>query len=182
MKIIDTGFKGLTLIEPKVVEDTRGWFFESYNQKSFQEAGLRIDFVQDNHSSSKKNVIRGLHFQVGKYAQTKLIRVLAGEILDVTVDLRKDQPTFGKIFRVRLSADNKRQLLIPKGFAHGFSVLSDNAEVAYKTDGFYHPDSERGVLFSDPQLAIDWEVDRAKAIISSKDLSLPLFRDTASFE
>jgi len=118
------------------MEDARGWFFESYSQKSFQEAGLNMEFVQDNHSFSKKNVIRGLHFQTGARAQTKLVRVLAGEILDVTVDIRHDQPTFRKVFKVRLSAANQLQLLIPKGFAHGFSVLSDHAEVMYKTDGF----------------------------------------------
>ncbi len=182
MKIIDTGFKDLILIEPRVVVDARGWFCESYNQKLLSEAGYDIDFVQDNHSYSVKNVIRGLHFQVGKHAQTKLIRVLAGEILDVSVDLRKSQPTFGQTFSVRLSADDRRQLLIPKGFAHGFSVLGNHAEVAYKTDGFYNPEAERGICFSDSQLGIDWEIPLADAIVSSKDLSLPLFRDIHAFD
>ena len=173
MPFISTEIPGLLVFEPKIFSDSRGYFFESYNEKIFKEEGIAIRFVQDNQSSSSYGVIRGLHYQLNPYAQTKLIRVLSGRILDVAVDLRKGSPTFGHHFDIELSSENKKQLLIPKGFAHGFSVLSDKAEVFYKCDGFYNKESERGIRFNDPSLNIDWQIPADKAIISDKDLVLP---------
>ncbi|MDR2039633.1 MAG: dTDP-4-dehydrorhamnose 3,5-epimerase [Bacteroidales bacterium] len=173
MNIIQTDFPGLKIIEPKVFGDSRGYFFESYNQKALSEAGIQTIFCQDNQSSSKYGVIRGLHFQKNPHAQTKLIRVLDGIIYDVVVDLRKGSPTFGKWMGTELSADNKRQLYIPGGFAHGFSVLSEQATIMYKCDQFYHPASEGGIIYNDPELNIDWKVDMNRATISDKDRSLP---------
>ena len=163
------------IVEPKVFGDARGYFFESYNEKLFFEAGIQAVFRQDNQSFSKYGVIRGLHFQNNPHSQTKLIRVLEGVINDVVLDMRKGSPTFGKCFALELSADNKRQLYIPTGFAHGFSVLSEQAAIFYKCDNFYHPQSEGGVFYNDPALGIDWKVDAAKAIISEKDRNLPTF-------
>jgi dTDP-4-dehydrorhamnose 3,5-epimerase len=175
MKFIETGFANLLLFEPKVFGDSRGYFFESYNEKTFAENGIAIKFIQDNQSKSSYGVIRGLHFQKDPHAQTKLVRVLSGKILDVVVDLRKNADTYGKHYSVELSAENKRQLLVPKGFAHGFSVLSETAEVLYKCDAFYNKESEGGLLYSDPQLKIDWKIPDDKAIVSEKDLMQPLF-------
>jgi dTDP-4-dehydrorhamnose 3,5-epimerase len=158
-----------------VFKDDRGYFFESYNEQTWQKQGLAIRFVQDNQSFSTYGVIRGLHYQLGPHAQTKLIRVLAGRILDVAVDLRKGSPSFGKCMAIELSAENKKQFLIPAGFAHGFSVLSENAEVSYKCDAFYHKESEGGIRYDDPALNIDWLVPSEKAIVSAKDLELPDF-------
>ena len=157
-------------------EDSRGYFFESFNRKQFLEAGIDIEFVQDNQSKSSRNVIRGLHFQLAPYVQTKLVRILQGTILDVAVDLRRDQPTFMKVFTMELSSQTKTQLLIPKGFAHGFSVLSDTAEILYKSDEYYHPECDGGIRYDDPELLIDWKVDSAEAIVSDKDRRLPILQ------
>jgi dTDP-4-dehydrorhamnose 3,5-epimerase len=175
MNVIKTDFPGLMIIEPKVYGDVRGYFFESYNAKGMADAGIQVVFRQDNQSFSKYGVIRGLHFQRNPYSQTKLIRVIEGTIYDVVLDLRKGSPTFGKWFGVELSTENKRQLYIPQGFAHGFSVLSEQAAILYKCDNLYHPQSEGGVLYNDPALGIDWKVDPARATISVKDKILPTF-------
>ena len=173
MPFIKTAFPGLFIIEPTVFKDSRGYFFESYNQNQFEAAGIDIRFVQDNQSKSTYGVIRGLHYQLDPYSQTKLMRVISGKILDVAVDIRKGSPAFGKVFSIELSAENNKQLLIPKGFAHGFSVLSETAEVMYKCDAFYNKESEAGILFNDPTLNIDWKIPADKAIVSDKDLVLP---------
>ena len=152
-------------------------FFESFNLKTYEAEGIDINFVQDNQSSSQHGVIRGLHYQLNPHAQVKLIRVLVGKILDVTVDIRKNSPTFGKSFSIELSADNKKQLFIPAGFAHGFSVLSDHAEVLYKCDSFYNKQCEAGILYNDPSLEIDWRIPAGKEIVSEKDKLLPSFAD-----
>ena len=175
MKFIDTGIANLILLEPRVFGDSRGHFFESYNEREFAENGVRIKFVQDNQSMSSYGVIRGLHFQKEPHAQTKLVRVLSGCILDVAVDLRKNSPTYGKHYGVELSAQNKLQLLVPKGFAHGFSVLSETAEVMYKCDAFYHKESESGIIYNDSTLNIDWKIPMNKAVVSEKDLQQPSF-------
>ena len=169
MKIIETAIKDLVIIEPRVFPDSRGYFFESYNQQVLENAGIKTMFVQDNQSKSTNGVIRGLHFQKPPHTQTKLVRALQGSIYDVAVDLRKDSKTYGKWFGCELSEDNKRQLLVPKGFAHGFSVLSETAVVFYKCDDFYHPECEQGIMFYDETLNIDWNVDLSKVIISDKD-------------
>lgn len=173
MPFIETPFHGLFIFEPSVFEDSRGYFFESFNDRVFREHGIITQWVQDNQSSSSYGVIRGLHYQLPPNAQTKLVRVLRGEILDAVVDIRRGSPTYGKAFTVLLSAENKKQLLVPKGFAHGFSVLSPQAEVLYKCDGFYARESEGGIIYNDPALEIDWQVPPDKAIISDKDLVLP---------
>ena len=175
MNLIKTEFSGLMIIEPKVFGDSRGYFFESYNAKVMSDAGIQTVFRQDNQSFSKYGVIRGLHFQLNPHSQTKLIRVLEGTIYDVALDLRKNSPTFGKWFGLELSAGNKRQLYIPQGFAHGFSVLSEQVTISYKCDNFYHPQFEGGILYNDPALSIDWKVDAAKAIVSDRDRTLPTF-------
>lgn len=177
MGFIATDIPGLMVFEPKVFEDSRGYFFESYNERNFSEPGMEGHFVQDNESSSSFGVIRGLHYQLSPFAQSKLIRVLRGGILDVAVDIRQGSPSFGKSFSIELTADNKKQLYIPKGFAHGFSVLSENAVVFYKCDQFYNKESEAGIRFDDPQLKIDWRIPVKQAIISEKDKTLPLFSD-----
>jgi dTDP-4-dehydrorhamnose 3,5-epimerase len=175
MPFIDTGFQGLVIYEPKVFPDDRGYFFESYNQNVFREAGFDRAWVQDNQAKSSFGVIRGLHFQREPHAQTKLIRALEGVILDVVVDIRKGSATFGKAYAVELSADNRRQLLVPRGFAHGYSVLSPTAEIMYKCDNFYNKDSEGGIRYDDPALGIDWKVPNA--VLSPKDLALPVLAD-----
>lgn len=175
MKVETTGFEGLIVITPSVFSDERGYFFESYNRDTQLKAGLDFQWVQDNQSHSKHGVIRGLHFQKAPFAQTKLVRALQGEILDVVVDLRKGEPTYGKSFSVILTAENKKQLLVPKGFAHGFSVLSDSADVMYKCDALYNKQSESGLIFNDPSLQIDWKLSAAEMIVSEKDLVLPTF-------
>lgn len=175
MPFIPTDFQGLFVYEPAVFEDSRGYFFESYNEKVFTDAGINNKWVQDNQSSSTYGVIRGLHYQLPPYAQTKLVRVLKGKILDVVVDIRKGSPTFGKSFSLVLSAKNKKQLLVPAGFAHGFSVLSKKAEVLYKCDGFYHKQSEGGIVYNDAELNIDWRIPAEEAIVSDKDKELPTF-------
>lgn len=173
MPFTETGLPGLLVFEPIVFEDSRGYFYESYNEQTFAKQGIRSRFVQDNQSSSSYGVIRGLHYQLNPHGQTKLVRVLSGAILDVAVDIRKGSPTFGKVYTLELSSANKKQLYIPVGFAHGFSVLSEKAEVLYKCDAFYSKESEGGILYNDPALAIDWKVDPAKAIVSEKDVKLP---------
>src|ERR1700761_2992447 len=177
MPFLTTDIPGLLIFEPVVYTDNRGHFFESYNEQTFRQEGIDNRFVQDNQSFSTYGVIRGLHYQLDPHAQTKLVRVLQGRILDVAVDIRQSSKTFGKSFAVELSSGNKRQLLIPRGFAHGFSVLSDTAEVSYKCDGLYNKESEGGIRYDDPRLDIDWQIPAAKAIVSAKDLALPLFAD-----
>lgn len=177
MPFIKTDFPGLFVYEPAVFEDSRGFFFESYSEKTFQQQGINIHWVQDNQSSSCYGVIRGLHYQLPPYDQTKLVRALRGKILDVVVDIRKGSPTYGKSFSKILSAKNKRQLLIPKGFAHGFSVLSERAEVLYKCDGFYNKESEGGIIYNDPELNIDWRIPADEAIVSDKDNVLPVLAE-----
>ncbi len=173
MPFTPTEFPGLLIYEPRVFNDDRGYFFESYNENTFLADGVAMKFVQDNQARSTYGVIRGLHFQLAPHAQTKLIRSLSGSILDVVVDLRKGSPKYGKVFSIELSADNKKQLLVPKGFAHGYSVLTETAEVLYKCDAFYHKESEGGLLFNDPALAIDWQIPADKALVAAKDLILP---------
>ena len=173
MSFILTEFPGLLIYEPRIFNDDRGYFFESYNESTFLADGVAMKFVQDNQARSTYGVIRGLHFQLTPHAQTKLIRSLSGSILDVVVDLRKGSPKYGKVFRIELSADNKKQLLVPKGFAHGYSVLTETAEVLYKCDSFYHKESEGGLLFNDPALAIDWQIPADKVLVAQKDLILP---------
>jgi dTDP-4-dehydrorhamnose 3,5-epimerase len=177
MELIDTKFPGLFIIKPKVFNDTRGYFFESYN-KSKISALKEISFVQDNQSKSTFGTIRGLHYQLEPFAQSKLIRVLEGTILDVVVDIREKSPTYGNQFTIELSSENKNQLFIPKGFAHGFSVLSESATVFYKTDQYYNPETERGINPKDIELNIDWKIDIDKAIISTKDKVLPTFKES----
>jgi len=177
MPFTTTEFPGLLIFEPAVYKDDRGYFFESYNEQTWLKEGLNYHFVQDNQSFSHYGVIRGLHYQLDPYPQTKLIRVLQGKIIDIAVDLRQGSPTFGKHMAIELSAENKKQFLIPAGFAHGFSVLSATAEVSYKCDGFYNKDSEGGIRYDDPVLNIDWQVPLEKAIVSQKDLDLPTFAD-----
>lgn len=177
MKIIETSIPGLLILEPRVFADTRGYFLESYNQKKMEEAGISAVFVQDNESKSGRGVIRGLHYQLGPYSQTKLVRVIQGSVYDVAVDCRKGSPTFGQSFGLELSEENKIQFYIPKGFAHGFSVLSETAVFSYKCDALYNPAAERGILYNDPALQIDWGIDVSEAIVSGKDTILPLFAD-----
>ena len=177
MPFMQTSIPDLLVFEPKVFEDNRGYFFESFNRQTFKAEGIDINFVQDNQSLSKYGVIRGLHYQLQPHPQVKLIRVLLGRILDVAVDIRKGSPTFGKSFSIELSAENKKQLFIPAGFAHGFSVLSEHAEVLYKCDSFYNRESEAGILYNDISLNIDWRIPGGKEIISEKDRRLPLFAE-----
>jgi dTDP-4-dehydrorhamnose 3,5-epimerase len=177
MTIENTPINDLLIICPTVHQDLRGAFFEAYNQAKFHENGIMYQFIQDNQSFSKKGVIRGLHLQINPFAQAKLVRVLQGEILDVAVDLRKNSATYGQHFSVVLSAENKKQLMVPHGFAHGFSVLSETASVLYKVDQLYNKESERGIRYDDPTLAIDWQVSPEEVIVSEKDLVLPGFKE-----
>jgi len=180
LKIIQTEIPDVLIIEPRVFGDARGFFFESFNQRVFTElTGVTDSFVQDNHSRSEKNVLRGLHYQI-QQAQGKLVRVIAGEVLDVAVDIRKSSPHFGKSVAVRLSAANKRMAWIPKGFAHGFVVLSDYAEFLYKTTDYYAPQHERCILWNDPALAIDWQLN-GQPLLSEKDQRGKLLRDAELF-
>ena len=177
MPFKETEFPGLLIFEPKVFEDSRGYFFESYNEKVCKEAGIDIHFVQDNQAKSSYGVVRGLHYQLNPFAQTKFIRVLSGQILDVAVDIRVGSPTFGKVFTIELTAENKLQLLIPKGFAHGYSVLSETAEVFYKCDVLWNKEAEAGISLADKDLNIDWRIPLEKRIISDKDLLYPGIKD-----
>lgn len=177
MRVTETKLKNCFIVEPKVIEDSRGYFFEGYNQVRFAEqTGLDVQFVQDNQSFSTKGVLRGLHAQKGEYAQAKLVRVLQGEVLDVAVDARVDSPTFGEHVAVLLSADNKRQLFVPRGFLHGFVVLSESAEFLYKCDNFYRKEAEWGVIYNDPSLNIDWKLTDENFLIAEKDKELPSFK------
>ena len=175
MKLIETGIKDLYIIEPEVFGDNRGYFMESYNKNTFLKLGLDYDFVQDNQSKSKKGVLRGLHFQK-KYPQAKLVRVIEGEVFDVAVDLRKNSPTFGKWFGVLLSDENKRMFMIPRGFAHGFVVLSESATFTYKCDEFYHPEDEGGINWNDKEIDIKWPID-FEPILSEKDKRHPCLKE-----
>ena len=177
MPFIHTEIKDLIVFEPKVFEDSRGYFYESYNQQMFSEAGINCEFVQDNQSFSSYGTIRGLHLQLGQFAQAKLVRVIQGEVLDVAVDLRKGSPTYGKHFSIILNDKNHKQLFIPRGFGHGFSVLSETAIFSYKCDNFYNKESESGVIYNDKELNIDWKVSDKDAIVSEKDLNLKTFDD-----
>lgn len=177
MKFSNCDIQGLVIIEPTVFEDSRGYFFEAYNRALFEKNGITTAFVQDNQSKSSYGVIRGLHYQLNPSAQAKLVRVLEGRILDVAVDIRKGSPTYGQHFDIELSAENKRQLYIPEGFAHGFSVLSETAIVLYKCNGFYNKASEGGIRFDDAGLGINWQVDPSAAVVSEKDLVLPSFKE-----
>jgi dTDP-4-dehydrorhamnose 3,5-epimerase len=178
MKIVETPLPGLVLIEPKVFEDSRGYFFESYNQQELAKLGLDTRFVQDNQSLSEYGVIRGLHFQLAPYAQSKLVRVLEGSVWDVAVDIRRNSPTYKQFYGVELSAENKLQLFIPQGFAHGFAVTSDKAVFFYKCDNFYNQESERGIHYLDPDLNIPWPIPETKTLVSVKDQVLPLMSNT----
>jgi dTDP-4-dehydrorhamnose 3,5-epimerase len=180
MPFIPTPIQDLLIFEPRIFEDNRGYFFEAYNEQVFAEAGIDIKFVQDNQSKSSFGVIRGLHYQQDPFAQTKLVRVLEGKILDVAIDIRKGSPHFGQSFSIELSANNKKQLLIPAGFAHGFSVLSETAVVLYKCDRFYNKGSEGGIRFDDPMLAIDWGIPKGQEVVSEKDIQLPFFKDCSN--
>ena len=180
MNVVTTDLPGVLIIEPKVFGDERGFFYESFNARSFKEAtGLDVQFVQDNHSRSQKGVLRGLHYQL-ENTQGKLVRVTAGEVLDVAVDIRRSSPHFGKWVAVRLSAENHRQMWVPEGFAHGFVVLSDFAEFLYKTTNYYTPSAERSIRWDDPDLAIDWQLDAAPQL-SGKDQAATLFKDADVF-
>lgn len=177
MKIAETNLKGCYIIEPRVFEDERGVFFESYQKKRFDKAvGEKVNFVQSNHSVSKKGVLRGLHFQKGKYAQAKLVQVVKGEVLDVIVDLRANSETFGHHYKRKLSAENKTLVFIPKGMAHGFLTISEEAVFTYKCDNYYDKSSESGIIYNDNHLNIDWEYPVGKIILSKKDGELPSFK------
>ena len=174
MKLIKTKIEDLLILEPKVFTDSRGYFFESYNKKTLEALiGKEYNFIQDNESKSSYGVIRGLHYQLAPYNQAKLVRVLEGKVYDAAVDLRKGSPTFGEWVGVELSAENKRQFLIPKGFAHGYSVLSETAVFTYKCDEYYHPEAEAGIVYSDPSIGIDWKIPEEDAKLSEKDKLLP---------
>ena len=178
MNIIKTELEGVFIIEPSVFGDERGYFYESFNAKRFQEqTGIEVNFIQDNESKSKYGVVRGLHFQSGEYAQAKLVHVAKGRILDIAVDIREKSPTFGQYIAVELSDVNHRQLFIPRGLAHGFSVLSEDAVFQYKCDNYYNPQSERGILWSDPSIGIDWQLPASDIILSEKDKKHPLLKD-----
>ena len=180
MEAIKTDIEGVYIIEPKVFKDQRGYFLESYNKLSLESLGIDYTFVQDNQSKSSYGVIRGLHFQKPPHAQTKLLRVVEGKIIDVAVDIRKGSPTYGKHVAVELSAENFKQLLIPAGFAHGFSVLSETAIVQYKCTDYYHPETEGGIMFNDSDIDIDWGIPLDEAVVSDKDLKHPSFAEFES--
>lgn len=178
MKVTETKLKGCFVIEPRVFNDDRGYFFESYNKEKFEElTGSKVDFVQDNESFSTKGVLRGLHFQKGEHAQSKLVRVTHGEVLDVAVDIRPDSKTFLQVVTERLSAENKKQLFVPRGFAHGFIVLSDTVVFNYKCDNFYNKASEGGIIYNDETLNINWVLDSNDFLVSEKDLVLPTVKE-----
>lgn len=182
MEYIKTEIEGIFVIEPKVFNDARGYFMEAWKQAEFNEHVGKVDFIQDNESKSSFGVLRGLHFQKGAAAQAKLVRVIKGKVLDVAVDIRKSSPTFGKHVMVELSEENKRQFFIPRGFAHGFLVLSEEAIFTYKVDNPYAPQSEAGIRWDDPDLAIQWPIDRQKVQTSEKDLKQPSFKDAEVFD
>jgi dTDP-4-dehydrorhamnose reductase/dTDP-4-dehydrorhamnose 3,5-epimerase len=179
MKIIKTNIDGVYILEPKVFGDHRGWFMETYSKRKFEELGIDIEFIQDNHSfSAQKGTLRGLHFQINPKAQTKLVRCTKGKILDVAVDIRKGSPTYKNWVAVELTEENKKQLLIPKGFAHGFLSLTDDVEVQYKVDEYYAPECDRSIRFDDPEIGVDWGMNNP--ILSEKDVKAPLLKDSDS--
>lgn len=175
MKITETAIKGLLIIEPRVFDDARGYFYESYNKSKFAEAGIDVDFVQDNQSLSQKGAVRGLHGQADPFAQGKLVRVIQGRVIDVAVDIRNGSPTFGKHVSVELSGDNKLQFWIPSGFLHGFATLEDDTIFTYKVNNYYNKESEIGVIWNDPDLGIDWGIPVSEILLSPKDEALPAF-------
>ncbi len=177
-----THIEGLKVFEPKIWRDDRGYFYESYNKNTFEGAGIPTEFVQDNQALSTYGVLRGLHYQLPPFAQAKLVRVIQGEVLDVAVDIRENSSTYGEWYSIRLSAENKRQLFVPRGFAHGYVVLSDTATFAYKCDNFYSKTHDAGISFNDPALNIDWEIDIDRVILSDKDRHQPSFGDHKPFE
>lgn len=178
MPYIKTEFEGLWIFEPRVFEDSRGYFFESFNKNTLKnETGLEYDFVQDNQSKSSRGVLRGMHYQLNPMAQTKLVRVLQGEVQDVVVDIRKNSPTYGKHLSINLSEDNKKQLLIPRGFAHGFLTLTETAVFHYKCDNFYSAEHDSGIFWNDESVGIQWQLPESELIFSEKDLILPLLKD-----
>lgn len=180
IQVIDTPIEGLKIIEPKLFGDSRGYFLESFSQREFEEKVADVHFVQDNESKSCAGVVRGLHFQCPPFAQAKLVRVVRGAVLDVAVDIRRDSTTYGQHFAVELTEDNHRQFFIPRGFAHGFAVLSDEAVFQYKCDNFYAPQSEGAIAWDDPDLAIDWRVPKDNRILSEKDSNHPRLKDIVS--
>ncbi len=180
MNVIKTDIEGVVVIEPRVFDDARGYFFESYSKRRFDEAVRPVEFVQDNESMSTRGVIRGLHFQRPPFSQSKLVRCVRGAVLDVVVDIRRGSPTYGQHVAVELTGENRRQLFVPRGFAHGFAVLSDEAVFQYKCDNYYHPESEGGISIADNSLGIDWRINPAEAILSDKDLRNPMLRDFES--
>jgi len=182
VRFIRTKLEEVVIIEPKVFGDDRGYFMETFRQNLFEENVAKINFVQDNESKSKKGVLRGLHYQLPPFAQSKLVRVIKGKILDVAVDIRKTSPTFKKYVAVELSDENKRQLFIPQGFAHGFLVLSDEAIVVYKVDNYYSPKHDRSIRFDDPEINIDWQFPKDRIIVSEKDRNAPYLKDAEIFE
>lgn len=178
MGITETKLKDCFILEPQVFQDSRGYFFESFNQKNFFEAtGQHVNFIQDNETFSTKGVLRGLHFQTGDFAQAKLVRVIKGRVLDIAVDVRQDSPTFGEFQTLELTEDNKKQFFLPRGFAHGFVVLSDTAIFAYKCDNYYNKEAEAGIIYNDPNLNIDWHLPEHELLLSDKDRILPTFED-----
>lgn len=177
MEVVTTDIEGVYIIKPRVFGDARGYFFESYSKREFEEKVGKVDFVQDNESMSKKGVMRGLHFQRPPFSQSKLVRCVKGSVLDVAVDIRKGSPTYGKYVAVELTEDNHLQFFIPKGFAHGFVVLSDVAVFQYKCDNFYHPEADGGISILDDSLGIDWKISTQNAILSEKDTKHPLLKD-----
>lgn len=173
MPFFETPISGLIVYEPRILQDDRGYFFESYNQRTWEETGMNARFVQDNQARSTRGVLRGLHYQTGLHAQAKLVRVVEGEVFDVAVDLRTVSKTYGQWYGIRLSAENKKQLFVPRGFAHGYLVLSETAEFVYKCDNFYSKPHEGGLRYDDPTIAIDWGFDVTEVLVSEKDLILP---------
>lgn len=177
MEVIKTDIEGVVIIEPRIFKDSRGYFFESYSKKEFDEKVRPVNFVQDNESCSTRGVMRGLHFQRPPFTQSKLVRCVKGAVLDVAVDIRKGSPTFGRYVAVELTEDNHCQFFVPRGFAHGFAVLSDIAVFQYKCDNYYHPEADGGISIQDTSLGIDWHLDPSQAILSDKDLRHPLLKD-----
>ena len=175
MPFVKTDIEDLLIFEPQVWEDERGYFYESFNENTFKAAGINTQFVQDNQAQSTYGVLRGLHYQAGEFAQAKLVRAISGQVLDVVVDLRPDSKTYGKSFSIILSADNKKQLFVPRGFAHGYTVLSERAEFFYKCDNFYNKEAEGGLIYNDAQLGIDWQLASEDIILSEKDKVQPAF-------
>lgn len=182
MNFISTAIPDVFIIEPKVFHDQRGYFMEAFKQDLFEEKIGKVNFIQDNESCSGRGVLRGLHYQLGEFAQAKLVRVISGKVIDVAVDIRKSSPTFGKFVAVELSGENKRQFFVPRGFAHGFLVLEDHTVFTYKVDNVYAPHVERGILYKDPAIGIDWKIAEKELILSEKDKLAPLLENADLFE